>query len=160
MAFVRNLRPRGRDHARTVRTPHGVIDTPAFMPVGTRMPQGPVAPPDARHRHADRPGQHVSPAAAARRRNRRASRRAARFMNWHGPCSPTAAVFRSFRSPTCAARRRRRHLPFAHRRRASSASRRRCSIAVQNQLGADIIMALRRMPAARGDAGQRGRRPM
>ena len=39
-------------------------------------------------------------------------------------------------------RRRRRHLPVAHRRLAATASRPKRSIAAEEQLGADIIMAL------------------
>ena len=83
---------RGRLH-----TPHGAIETPIFMPVGTVGSVKGVGPDDLRRaRCADHPRQHLPPDAAARR--------ASWWARWAactasspgtGPCSPTAAASRS-----------------------------------------------------------------
>ena len=57
-------------------TPHGTVQTPAFMPVGTRGAVKGITFRDVRDAGArDHPRQHLSPAPAARRRADRARRR-------------------------------------------------------------------------------------
>ena len=80
-----NRRPRAR---RRLTTPHGVVDTPAFMPVGTAAAVKAVtrARP-GRGGGADHPRQHVSPDAAPGRRARGAS--------WAGCTASRAGAGRS-----------------------------------------------------------------
>ena len=63
-----------------LRTPHGDVQTPAFMPVGTRGAVKSADPPRPRRpRRRDHPRQHLSPVSQAGRRTDRAGRRAAPF---------------------------------------------------------------------------------
>ena len=49
-----------------LETPHGAVETPAFMPVGTQATVKGLTPDQLRDdRHDDGPGQHVSPGPAA-----------------------------------------------------------------------------------------------
>ena len=71
-----------------LRTPHGVIQTPVFMPVGTRgRGEGGDAPAARGARRGDHPRQHLPPVPAARRRPHRARRRAAPLHRL-GPSDP------------------------------------------------------------------------
>ena len=71
-----------------LRTPHGVVQTPAFMPVGTRGAVKAVTHRElARARRRDHPRQHLSPVPAARRRSDRARRRPAPLHRL-GPADP------------------------------------------------------------------------
>ena len=79
-------------------TAHGVVQTPAFMPVGTRgavkgvTPAGP-----ARGRRRDHPRQHLSPVAAARRRpDRAASAASTASSGWDGPILTDSGGFQAF----------------------------------------------------------------
>ena len=58
-------------------TPHGVIDTPVFMPVGTQATVKGIAPEELEGLGADYPEQHLSPVSAAGARAGARRRRAA-----------------------------------------------------------------------------------
>ena len=93
----------------TLTLPHGVVDTPAFMPVGTYGTVKAMSPQELKAaRRADRARQHLSPVAAARARRDRRARRAAPL---HGlgraRSSPTPAASRCSASARCARSRRR-----------------------------------------------------
>ena len=106
----------GAARAGVLRTAHGDVSTPAFMPVGTQGTVKAMRPPRWRGRTAQiilgntyhlylRPGH----------RGGGTSRRAS-HASWTGTgrSSPTAAGFRSSRSPAIVrSRRRRRHVPSA-----------------------------------------------
>ena len=107
---------RGRLH-----TPHGVVETPVFMPVGTQATVKGLTPDQLEAAGArDHPRQHLSSRFAARRRPHR---RAGRAASLHALGRPDP--HRQRRLPGLQPRpdpqdhRPRRRLPLAHRRRAA-----------------------------------------
>ena len=108
----------GGARAGRLTTAHGVVETPVFMPVGTRATVKGVDPARARAaRRPDHPRQHLPPALPAGRGAHRGARRAAPL---HGLGSSAAHRFRRF--PGLLARRdapdrrRRRDVPLRLRR--------------------------------------------
>ncbi len=140
-------------------TPHGAVQTPAFMPVGTQAHgEGADARDVARNRRRDRARQHLSSDAAA---GRRAHRRARRAAHVHAMAAADPDRFRRLPGDVAVgvaqARRGRRDLPLASRRRHGGAHAR----ARDRNPGAArrrYCDAARRMPAAAGRArGDRAR---
>ncbi len=133
----------GRARSGALRLPGGVVRTPAFMPVGTQAAVKALDPTDVRSTGADillgntyhlmlRPGSALVERFGG----------IARFMSWDGPVLTDSGGFQVF---SLAARRKldedgvtfRSHIDgAAHRLRPEDA------IAIQQQLGADISMAL------------------
>ena len=92
----------GAARAGVIRTAHGEIPTPAFMPVGTKATVKTLHPDEVRAVGAARdPRQHVPPALPAGRGRDRGARRPARASRaGTGRSSPTPVVSRSSRSAT------------------------------------------------------------
>ena len=152
----------GRARRGRIDTPHGALDTPAFMPVGTRATVKGVTPHQLRDTASQlvlantyhlllRPGAEVVAALGGLHR----------FMNWPGPILTDSGGFQVF---SLAELRRldddgvefRSHIDGALIRLTPESS-----IAVQNQLGADIIMAFDEcppLPAQRSDVAAAVRR--
>ena len=103
-AVSARVRLRGRSRATAARgadacrCAHGVVETPAFMPVGTRAAVKGITLDqlgDARRRH--HPRQHLSPARASRRRSRsRAPAACTRFMGWSRPILTDSGGYQVF----------------------------------------------------------------
>lgn len=137
----------GRARRGRIATPHGIIDTPAFMPVGTRATVKGVTPAQLRGTGSQivlantyhlllRPGAETVARLGGLQR----------FMNWHGPVLTDSGGFQVF---SLADLRRldddgvefRSHIDGAKITLTPEVS-----IAVQNQLGADIIMCFDECP--------------
>ena len=79
------------------RDAHGMVETPAFMPVGTQATVKGLTPDQLRgDRHADAAGEHIPPGAAARRGGRCRARRLHAFMGWDGPILTDSGGFQVF----------------------------------------------------------------
>ena len=141
-------------------TPHGVVQTPAFMPVGTRGAVKAITHRDLEDaRRRDHPRQHLSSLPAAGRRPDRAAGGLHAFIGWPQPILTDSGGYQVF---SLAARRtdhrRRRRVPVASRRLAAPADageRRRHPgpARLRHRDGA------RRVPRDPGDArGRRGAR--
>ena len=148
----------GRARAGRLSTPHGVVETPAFMPVGTggRGEGGDRARP-ARGRRPDHPGQHLPPhAAAGRRRSWRARGGLHGFTAWNGPFLTDSGGYQVF---SLAALRKLTEEGVAFRSHLDGAphllSPER-SMEIQTQPGRGHRDGVRRVPAVPGAA--RGRR--
>ena len=130
-----------------LETPHGAVETPAFMPVGTQATVKGLTPDQLRaagtqmvlantYHLALRPGEETVARLGGLHR----------FMGWDGPILTDSGGFQVFslasgpRSPT------RRGLPLPHRRPASGADA-RARVAIQEALGADVAMCLDHCPA-------------
>ena len=130
---------RGRLH-----TPHGVIETPIFMPVGTQATRQDHDPGRTEgHRRADHPVQHLPPPPPPRRTSD--SRRPAACTNSCTGIRPDPHRQRRlsglFAGQTCASwTRGRRGVPLPSGRQPTVHFARRSSMAIQQALGADIMM--------------------
>ena len=105
-AFQRDASTFADAHRRRARrgvmtTPHGDVETPAFMPVGTQGAVKGVTHRDLEvARRRDPAQQHLSPLSASRRRSDRAARRPAPLHRLDASrSSPTAAAIRCSASP-------------------------------------------------------------
>ena len=136
-------------------TPHGVVRTPAFMPVGTQAAIKGVHHDDVRASGADiHSRQHLSPDAAAGRRTYCGFGRAARFMRWPHPILTDSGGFQvmslsALRKVTEEGVTFRSHLDGAMVELTPERA-----IEVQNLLGSDIAMQLDecvRLPAERAE---------
>ena len=133
----------GAARAGTLTLPHGMVETPAFMPVGTHgVVRGLEPRRRAPHRRPDHPRQHLPPASAPRRGRRRA-RWAGSPLHHLGPsrCSPTPAASRCSRSRASGGSPR-----TASSSRATSTAAMRTltperAMEIQWTLGADVAMA-------------------
>ena len=88
----------GAARAGVLRTAHGEVQTPAFMPVGTKATvKSARSRRAADARGADHPRQHLPPALPARRRADRGARRPARASSgWDGPILTDSGGFQVF----------------------------------------------------------------
>ncbi|GMU80362.1 MAG: queuine tRNA-ribosyltransferase [Planctomycetota bacterium] len=137
----------GRARRGRITTPHGVIDTPAFMPVGTRATVKGVTPAQLRDTGSQivlantyhlllRPGADIVARLGGLQR----------FMNWHGPVLTDSGGFQVF-SLADLRRLDEDGVEFrSHIDGAKITLTPEVSIAVQNQLGADIIMCFDECP--------------
>lgn len=89
--------PNGRGRAGTIQTPHGVIETPAFIPVGTKATVKSLTPEHVKALGADailantyhlylQPGTDILVKAGG----------LGKFMNWHGPTFTDSGGFQAF----------------------------------------------------------------
>ncbi len=138
----------GRARLGRIVTPHGTIDTPAFMPVGTRAAIKGVSPEQIRSTGTQivlantyhlllRPGPDVVSHFGG----------VQRFMNWHGPMLTDSGGFQVF---SLADLRRMDDDGVVFRSHIDGAKitlTPEISIAVQNKLGADIIMCFDECPS-------------
>ena len=139
------------DHrARTgiFRTPHGELETPVFAPVGTAATVKALTPAQLTELGATlvlsntyhlylRPGDELVRELGGLHR----------FMGWDGPMLTDSGGFQVFSlSRHAQDRRRRRDLQEPYRRLACTASRPRSPSHIQENLGADIIMAFDECP--------------
>jgi queuine tRNA-ribosyltransferase len=135
-------------------TPHGVVQTPAFMPVGTRGAVKAVTTRDLEDAgRRDHPRQHLSPVPAARRRPDRAGRRAAPVHRLGPPDPHRQRRLPGLQPAGDAADSRgggefRSHLDGSHLLTPERATE------IQAQLGSDIAMVLDECIAS--PAGRRG----
>ena len=85
-------------HARAgvLHTPHGDIETPIFMPVGTKQTSRAFLPRLSRSSAPDRARQYLSSVHASRRGYHRRAGRLHKFMNWHGPILTDSGGFQVF----------------------------------------------------------------
>jgi queuine tRNA-ribosyltransferase len=151
----------GSARAGRIQTPHGTVETPAFMPVGTRAALKALSPAQVRATGTQivlantyhlllRPGPDVVSRLGG----------LPRFMNWHGPVLTDSGGFQVF-SLSDLRRLDDDGVVFrSHIDGANVTLTPESSIAVQNQLGADIIMCFDECPPLeRSDTlatGQRG----
>ncbi|MBI5865875.1 MAG: tRNA guanosine(34) transglycosylase Tgt [Planctomycetes bacterium] len=148
----------GRARRGRLVTPHGEIDTPAFMPVGTRAALKGLSPLQVRGTGTQvvlantyhlllRPGAEVVAHFGG----------VQRFMNWHGPVLTDSGGFQVF---SLADLRRLDDDGVVFRSHIDGAKvtlTPEISIAVQNQLGADIIMCFDECPSLVGASGNAGK---
>ena len=148
----------GRARAGMIHTPHGDVETPVFMPVGTQATVKALAPPDLRAAGASivlgnayhlllRPGPELVREAGGLHR----------FMAWDAPILTDSGGFQVFslghlRTVSDADVRFRSHLDGSEL--ALSPER---SVAVQEALGADVIMALDEPPRPEADRADAAR---
>jgi queuine tRNA-ribosyltransferase len=131
-----------------LQTPHGIVETPAFMPVGTRAAVKGIVPDQLRaagtamllantYHLALRPGAEVVAALGGLHR----------FMAWDGPILTDSGGFQVFSLATLN-RIDDQGVTFkSHLDGAVLRLEPRSAVAIQEQLGADIIMALDHCPA-------------
>ena len=118
--------------------PHGVVETPQFMPVGTNATVKALDPDDLRRgRRHDHPGQHVPPLPApGPRADRSASAACTGSWAGTGPILTDSGGFQVVSLGDLRVdRRRRRHVPQPPRRLAPPLHARSTSIEVQEALG-------------------------
>ena len=144
----------GRARAAVLKTPHGAVETPCFMPVGTRATVKTLSPRDLKEAGAGiilanayhlyfRPGAEAVAALGGLHR----------FMSWEGPILTDSGGFQVFSLGETArisgdgVEFRSLYDGSAHRFTPESAT------AIQEQLGADIIMCFDECPPAGVDRG-------
>ena len=149
----------GAARAGLLQTPHGRVETPAFMPVGTAGAVKAVTRAQTRGGgRADPPRQHLPPHAAARRRPGRGAGRAPRVHGLGGTLPHRQRRLPGLQPGRAAPRGRgRRLVPQPPRRHAPTGSRPERSMEVQTNLGADVVMAFDECPPGRRLARGGGR---
>ena len=138
----------GRARRGRLTTARGTVETPVFMPVGTRATVKGLTPPTLEALGArDRPRQHLPPHAAARRRAGRASWAGCTgFMGWDGPILTDSGGYQVFSLARREDQRPRRDVPLAHRRLAARAHPRAGRRDPGSTSASDIAMVLDECP--------------